>query len=293
MSGATIEREAFTRLCDPRLELGAGEAPAAPFLMELALGLNPVRAELSLGPGARAKLAIRVDAAPGADGVLESDIRVRLAEGARLELSLFSALPSGISRRASCAASIGEGASLSWAEACLDACAGSYRLESVLGGGGASFDFYGAYAAASGADREHALVDIHEGPGSSSRLTLRSALAGASRLRFQGLIHVMPGASGTDAYLSSRNLVLDDGARAESLPQLRIENDDVACSHGATTGGLREEEIFYLMSRGIERAEARGMLALGHLGAALDKLQGPFAKEAEAIAATIISGRAA
>jgi Fe-S cluster assembly protein SufD len=119
---------------------------------------------------------------------------------------------------------------------------------------------------------------------------MKSALRESAHLCFRGLIHVEPGAPGTDAYLSNRNLILDDGARAESLPQLRIETDDVACSHGSATGGPREDELFYLMSRGLDRDGALRLLVLGHLGSVLDRAPPELAGELEAIAARSLGG---
>ena len=80
---------------------------------------------------------------------------------------------------------------------------------------------------------------------------------------FQGLIRVEPGAAKTDAYLSNRNLLTADGARADSIPSLQILNNDVRCTHGSTTGKLNEEEIFYLQSRGFSREEAQQTLLWG------------------------------
>ena len=91
-----------------------------------------------------------------------------------------------------------------------------------------------------------------------------------------------PEAYRTDAYLSSRNLLLDDGARAESLPQLKIENNDVVCSHGATTGGVSEGELFYLESRGLAEIEAKNLLVQGHMHTVLSRLPEKLENEAEA-----------
>jgi len=78
---------------------------------------------------------------------------------------------------------------------------------------------------------------------------------------------------------------MEDGARAESLPQLKIDTDDVACSHGATTGGPREDALFYLMSRGLDREAAKNMLVLGHLSSVFDRLPEEIAEEMERAAA--------
>ena len=73
-------------------------------------------------------------------------------------------------------------------------------------------------------------------------------------------IEVRPEAAKTDAYLSNKNLVLNDGARADSIPSLEIKTNDVRCTHGSTTGKLNDDELFYLMSRGFPREAAKSML---------------------------------
>jgi Fe-S cluster assembly protein SufD len=76
----------------------------------------------------------------------------------------------------------------------------------------------------------------------------------------------------TDAYQTNRNLLLSGGARADSLPNLEIEADDVKCSHGATVGELDSEAKFYLMSRGLDRVQAERLVVLGFLGEVLARL---------------------
>ena len=87
---------------------------------------------------------------------------------------------------------------------------------------------------------------------------------------FQGLIDVACGASKTDSYLTNNNLILEDGARADSLPQLNILTDDVKCSHGSTTGRLDDVKQFYLQSRGYSPQEARAELVYGFLAEVID-----------------------
>jgi Fe-S cluster assembly protein SufD len=93
-----------------------------------------------------------------------------------------------------------------------------------------------------------------------------------SRAAFRGVIRVHPGAQGTDAYQTNRNLLLSDEARADSLPNLEIEADDVKCSHGATVGQLDSETLFYLLSRGLSRQQAERLVVLGFLGDVLARL---------------------
>ena len=89
---------------------------------------------------------------------------------------------------------------------------------------------------------------------------------------FRGIIRVHPGAQRTDAYQTNRNLLLSPLARADSLPNLEIEADDVKCSHGATVGELDSEAKFYIMSRGLDRTTAERLVVLGFLGEVLARL---------------------
>ncbi|MDX9958099.1 MAG: SufD family Fe-S cluster assembly protein [Spirochaetia bacterium] len=224
--------------------------------------------------------------------VFRTALDIRLDADARLELFVVSALPRGLGREAVDTAILGDRASLVWTEAGFDEGEGRYELGVDLSGKASELDFAGAYGAAGKTDRLHVLNERHGAPGARSRAVMKSALRDSARLCFRGLIHVEPGAPGTDAYLSNRNLILDDGARAESLPQLRIETDDVACSHGSATGGPREDEMFYLMSRGLDRDSARRLLVLGHLGSVLDRAPPDLAGELEDLAARALGGAA-
>jgi Fe-S cluster assembly protein SufD len=103
----------------------------------------------------------------------------------------------------------------------------------------------------------------------------KGALDDRSRAIFRGMIKVYPKAQRTDAYQTNRNLILSGEAESTSLPSLEIEADDVRCSHAATVGQLDEEELFYIMSRGIPRADAERLVVFGFFGDVLDRLPMP------------------
>jgi Fe-S cluster assembly protein SufD len=88
------------------------------------------------------------------------------------------------------------------------------------------------------------------------------------------MIYVAPGAQKTDGYQANRNLVLSKSARADSIPGLEILADDVRCTHGATVGQMEEEDIFYLMSRGLPRREAEKLVVDGFFDPILQRI--PF-----------------
>ncbi|MDD9850813.1 MAG: Fe-S cluster assembly protein SufD [Gammaproteobacteria bacterium] len=102
----------------------------------------------------------------------------------------------------------------------------------------------------------------HAAPHCNSSELYKSVLGGRARSVFHGRILVQPGAVKTDAYQSNRNLLLSPEARADSKPQLEIYADDVRCSHGATTGQLDGDALFYLRARGIGGDRARAMLVM-------------------------------
>jgi Fe-S cluster assembly protein SufD len=103
----------------------------------------------------------------------------------------------------------------------------------------------------------------HRAPHTESDLLFKSVLLGRSRTVFRGLIWLHPEAQQTNAYQSSHNLLLSSNARADAIPILEIEADDVRCKHGATTGRLDDDQIFYLMTRGLSYQEAQRMVVQG------------------------------
>ena len=122
-------------------------------------------------------------------------------------------------------------------------------------------------------------LQIHEAPNTASDLLYKNALNDASRTIFTGLIRVDEGAHKTDAYQKVRNLLLSDDAEANSAPGLEIEADDVRCTHGATSGTLEGEELFYFESRGIPRRLAQQLITFGFLNEVFDRLPNPAIQE--------------
>ncbi|HLL83214.1 MAG TPA: Fe-S cluster assembly protein SufD [Longimicrobium sp.] len=137
---------------------------------------------------------------------------------------------------------------------------------------GAHVDMLGVYIAQGTQHFDNETLQDHIAPHASSNLLFKGALQDTGRSVFRGLIRVHPKAQRTDAYQTNRNLLLSTGARADSLPNLEIQADDVRCSHAATVGQLDEEELFYLLSRGIPRSEAVRLVVFGFFGEVLDQL---------------------
>ncbi|MGH7506101.1 MAG: SufB/SufD family protein, partial [Longimicrobiales bacterium] len=148
-------------------------------------------------------------------------------------------------------------------------------LMASLEGPGARSDMLGLYFGQGDQHFDHETRQEHRVPHASSDLLYKGGLDGDSRAVFRGLIKVFPNAQRTDAYQTNRNLILSRTAQATSLPNLEIEADDVRCSHAATVGQLDDEELFYIMSRGIPRHEAERLVVFGFFGEVLDRLPLP------------------
>jgi Fe-S cluster assembly protein SufD len=154
-----------------------------------------------------------------------------------------------------------------------------------LDGQGAEGRMSGFYFADGVQHLDHDTQQNHLAPSTTSDLLFKGALVGRSRSVWQGMIYVAPGAQKADGYQANRNLLLSQQARADSIPGLEILADDVRCTHGATVGQLEAEPIFYLMTRGLPRAEAERMVVDGFFAPVLERI--PFERVRDRLRAVI------
>ena len=117
----------------------------------------------------------------------------------------------------------------------------------------------------------HSIID-HTVPNCLSHQSYKGVLNDKSRAVFNGKVFVRENAHGTDAQQSNKNLLLSNDARVDTKPQLEIFNDDVKCSHGATVGQFEEEELFYLLTRGLPENLARNLLTYGFAEEIINKI---------------------
>ena len=143
-----------------------------------------------------------------------------------------------------------------------------------LAGEGASGRMSGFYFTDGRQHLDHDTQQNHLAPHTTSDLLFKGALKGRSRSVWQGMIYVAKGAEKADGYQANRNLVLEEGARADSIPGLEILADDVRCTHGATVGKMEQEPLFYLQSRGISRKEAERLVVEGFFDPIMQRI--PF-----------------
>ena len=140
---------------------------------------------------------------------------------------------------------------------------------------GAHTEIYGANLANGIQEFDQRTLQIHDAQHTTSDLLIKNALYDKCRVIFGGLIQVLAEAHHTDSYQSCRNLLGSDDAEINAMPGLEIDADQVRCSHGATSGQISDEEIFYLRSRGIAPDEARRIVSCGFLHEALEKIPDP------------------
>ncbi len=142
----------------------------------------------------------------------------------------------------------------------LGAALARHDITTSLEGEGCEAELNGLYVAAGRQHVDHHTRIDHARAGGRSREFYRGILDGASRGVFNGRVIVHPGARRTDAHQANHNLLLSRDAEVDTKPQLEIYADDVKCTHGATVGQLDESQLFYLRSRGLGEAAARGLL---------------------------------
>ena len=163
-------------------------------------------------------------------------------------------------------------ATMRWVGAHLGAKLSHGRVHTTLDEPGASMYMLGVYLAT---DRQHMDIDSftdHVAPHTMGDVLYRGIIHDRARTTFQGLIKVERAAQQTDSYLANHNLLLSPKARADSIPTLEIEANDVRCTHGATVGQLDEEQLFYMRCRGLTRPEAERLIIAGFVQPVLDRI---------------------
>ena len=146
------------------------------------------------------------------------------------------------------------------------------KLDVKLAGEGAEANIYGAYVCG-GEEKVKISVDMHHDlPHCNSRQLFKGIAGGTSRVDFYGKIIVAQDAQRTEAYQENHNILLTDGAKVDTKPQLEIYADDVKCSHGATIGRLNEEEQFYMRSRGISLEDAKVLQMISFIAPVIEQV---------------------
>jgi Fe-S cluster assembly protein SufD len=204
--------------------------------------LGTVVTDLNLREGATLQQVLLQDAAAGASLVRRTGLRL----DARAEAALYA---------------LELGAALS-----------RHDLRAELAGDEARLSTRGVFALRSRQHADTQLAIRHQALRTASESVWRGVADDRARGVFRGAIYIAEGADGTDASLSNKNLLLDEGAEIDTKPELEIYADEVKAAHGATVGQLDERALFYLRARGIPQAEARALLTAAFCRAVLEPL---------------------
>ena len=168
---------------------------------------------------------------------------------------------------------VGRDAHCHWLPALLGGHLVRHHLELAVSEPGGDMAFRGVFFA-----QEHELldvfaVDLHETGPSGGDVHWRGAAAGESRASFEGLIQIDPGAQKTHTYLQIHTMALSPRARLDAIPSVLVSADDVSASHGGTVGELDEDAIFYMQTRGMDRASAVRVIVEGFFEPLISQLE--------------------
>ena len=222
------------------------------------------RLEVELGEDAEAQV-LEVVAGSGAEMLAVPFSQLSVGRAARLSFGHVQLLGPAAWQLGNQLSRVGAGAVLRSMTVALGGWYTRVRTDSVLEGEGGDTELLAAYFGTGDQMHDLRTVQHHAAPHSRSDLLFKGAVADEAQSVYSGLIRVEKGAKGTNAYQTNRNLVLSGGARAYSVPNLEIEDNDVRCSHASAVGPVDESQLFYLESRGVPAAAAERLIVLGFM----------------------------
>jgi len=224
--------------------------------------------------GARASL-IEEYASPAPDTAAYSNAVTELfvEQSAKLEYVSLQNLSTETWHFASHHAQVGRDAELDWVAGGFGSKCGKTRIQNDLSGPGGTSRVTGAYFADGDQHLDYDTFQEHIAPNCESDFAFKGALRDHATAVWRGMIRVEPSAQKTNAYQECRNLMLSPTAHAVPIPGLEIMANDVRCTHGATVSRVDAEQLFYLMSRGLPRAEAERMVVRGFFQNVLDRIE--------------------
>ncbi|HEY2924182.1 MAG TPA: Fe-S cluster assembly protein SufD, partial [Candidatus Eisenbacteria bacterium] len=205
-------------------------------------------------------------------GVNVGATEVTVGQDASLHLATFQRWGGNVHHFGTERVRIGRDARFHWTYTALGGKLTKLDLEMHLDGEGSEAKFSGCYFGNGTQHFDFHTFQNHNVGHSVSDLLFKGALRDRARMVYQGLIKVHKDAQRSDAYQANRNLLLSEKARADSIPSLEIEANDVRCTHGATVGQVDEDQLFYLRTRGLPRPEAERMIIQGFFEPVLERI---------------------
>lgn len=215
------------------------------------------------------------------DALLNQTVEIDVADGAHLTVVSVQDWAGGAVHASSHRARLGRDSRLKHVVVTFGGDVVRITPDAEFTGEGGEVEMIGLYFADTDQHQEHRLFVDHAVPRCTSRVTYKGALQGAgAHTVWVGDVLIQAGAEGTDTYELNRNLVLTDGARADSVPNLEIETGEIeGAGHASTTGRFDDEQLFYLQARGIPEADARRLVVRGFFAELITDIGVPEVEE--------------
>ena len=211
-------------------------------------------------------------ASPQLAGYSNAVVEIFVEQAARLEYVSLQNFSRETWHFASHRARVERDAELDWIAGGFGSKKGKVWIENDLSGEGATSRVTGAYFADGRQHLDYDTYQLHSAPNTTSDFAFKGALRDRATAVWRGMIHVEPEAQKTNAYQENRNLMLSPTTHAIPIPGLEILANDVRCTHGATVGQVDRDQLFYLMARGLSRAEAERLIVRGFFTDVLDRI---------------------
>ena len=234
--------------------------------------------------GSRFSLVEEYASATAGEAYSNAVVELFVEQNAKLEYVSLQNLSRETWHFASHHARVERDAELDWVAGGFGSKKGKTRIQNDLAGPGATSRVTGAYFADGTQHLDYDTFQEHIAPSTTSDFAFKGGLRDHASAVWRGMIRVEKDAQKTNAYQENRNLMLSETAHADSIPGLEILANDVRCTHGATLGQVDREQLFYLMARGLSRAEAERLIVRGFFQDVLDRIELEPVREALAAA---------
>lgn len=258
------------------LKVGAGVAVDGPIIVDMQVTqadtISFPHLSIVMEANAEASVIVEMRSPDGQRNVVVPRLELSLGDGARLNLVTSQHWGNATTAITHQAMVVGRDATGRLGEIGLGAKLGRLDLTVDLIGNGSNSELVGLYFGEERQVFDYRVVINHHGKNTRSDVFLKGAVEDEAESVFSGLLKIWPDATRTSTFETNRNLVLSDGAKAHSVPNLEILCDDVVCGHGSTVGPLEEEHMYYLMSRGLSRERAQRVLIRGFFDEMIQRL---------------------
>ena len=210
------------------------------------------------------------------NALCDAAVEIYAGPGTRVRYVALQEYGEGVQHLSVQRARVGRDADLRTLGVAFGATLARAEVETILAEDGANSEMLGVYFGDGDQHIDHRSIQDHVGSRTSSDLLYKGAMRDSSNAIYTGTVIIEHGAHLCDAYQTNRNILLSEHARAQSVPNLEIlSNDPTKCGHAASVGPVSDDELFYLMSRGIPAKEAERLIVFGFFAEVLDRVDLP------------------